>query len=64
MAKCNQGGCKGLFEDRVSEYGPFWSCSMCKHTINKRCGCGGIRKMMVINGSTVAKCSKCRKPTY
>ncbi len=64
MAKCNQMNCKGEFVERVSEYGPYWICSVCGHKIDKKCICGGKREMTTYNGSSVAKCSKCKKYRY
>ena len=66
MAKCNQGNCKGEFVERISEYGSYWKCSICGHKIDKRCICGGLRKMSIFNGISVAVCSnyRCRKNKY
>ena len=43
MAKCNKFNCKGEFVERVSEYGPYWRCSVCGHKIDKKCFYGGQR---------------------
>ena len=64
MAKCNQGNCKGVFVERVSKYGPYWSCSACGHKIDQKCVCGGQRVLTTYNESSVARCSKCGKYRY
>lgn len=64
MNKCNQGSCKGVFLERISEYGIYWSCSACGHNIDRKCGCGGQRVMITYNGISVGRCSKCGKYRY
>lgn len=64
MARCNQANCKGTFEECVSEYGPYWRCPVCRHTIDKRCQCGGKRELTSYNGISVTRCSKCGTYKY
>lgn len=64
MIKCNQMNCKGEFVERIGMYGVYWGCSVCGHKIDKKCICGGTRKMTTFNGSSVARCFKCKKYRY
>ena len=65
MTKCNQGNCKGELIERISQYGPYWRCSICGHTIDRKCRiCGGEMKMTTYDGTSVARCTKCKKYRY
>jgi len=64
MTRCNKGNCKGVFVERVSEYGPYWICTVCGHKIDQKCICGEKRVMTTYNGSSVAQCLKCNKYRY
>ena len=64
MAKCNQYNCKGELEERISKFGPYWKCSRCGHTVDRKCKCGGNREMTTYNGTSVTKCLLCRKYRY
>lgn len=64
MARCNQSNCKGELVEAVSKCGPYWRCTVCGHTIDKKCFCGGQRIMSTYNGATVSKCTKCGKYRY
>ena len=63
--ECVKNYCNGKMEEHTNQYGGYWICQKCKNIISKKCHkCGGEMRLVTINGSSAAKCSKCGALNY
>ena len=69
MGNCTKTGCSGTLRLYPGDYGPYWKCSKCGHTISQICICGGKRKPAIYiddNGirHKTTRCQKCNTCKY
>lgn len=61
---CTKSSCNGKLALFTGEYGAYWRCFKCGHTISKLCACGGTRELTTYDGKSVTRCLKCKKYKY